>query len=1280
MRIRVGRRFLLLLFLSLFLPKAVFAQTVYGTIKGAAWLLKTGQPMPSVLVLASSLDRGDVLQFSAKTDDSGSFTLNNLPSGAYKITLHKDGCKTFEEPIVAVSADNTTEMNVKLSEGDPEQKDVDNGSAVSILKLDRADVATAFNRHEIDSLPIYQQNVSRFELLVPGAVSTKSLLPTQQNPQNGIYASLSGQHFSGTSVTIDGTVDRDPLQAIVVLNPSLDSVSELKITTQNYGAEFGPATGGILSVQTRSGTNQLHGSAFGYRYSGFGQAQVPNFNQTSFLQALSYKFDDFGASLGGAPIRDRLFLFGDFRGIRTANDGTVLLTVPTQTVFGTCNPSYTAGPCDLTAYKNAGVKFSSAYANALICNYPGQISMPACNGSVSPEMFSFLQMLGDVVKNQSSAVNNNFLASGVDSFSANNFDARADYVFSSNTRFFTRYSFANFGETGSPAFGPQVGGLGTNPAEFAGIMKDRNQGISAGFSVSLNPTLLTDFRFGFFRYNLHMDSPDEGTTPATSNLNPIGGLNLGTFFTSGMPDIVLDANGALPSGGIDFMRLGYSQAANSCDCPLREREQQFQIVDNWTKLLGRHNIRWGVDFRYLQNFRLAADVRPAGKLEFGNGAITGFSLGDFLIGALSDFSRSYNNVQNPQALDAAENQKRIFLYGEDTVKVNPRLTVNYGLRWEVYFPQSVSAPGAGGWLQLGSGPTPFQDQFVVAGQGTNLQGGVKNTLKNFGPRLGFAYLVNSTTVIRAGYSRMFDPGYAGTLFGIAPTQSPPVSLIATLNSGFTLNSSFQTPSNVTPIDVCNPNAMQGPKCNVPLFNFAASPLTIAGLYNLNSINSPNPNLSEVQVANLYALPRRLRLPTVDAWNVAVQEQLDRHTYLELSYVANKGTHVLNDTAGQLPYYDVNQVSLVNSIEMVNSAGVVNCQAEQFIIDYNSKNPGGPLQYCKTSLAFRTPFNFLDLTTPHNCKPPNCTVRSWNGDIDYFGSDASSTYNALQVKFRHQFSSGFSLLANYTWSKVIDFDNLYYAIDPRVSRGLGNFDRKHNFVMTNIWDLPFGKGRRLLGDAGPALNRVVGGWSLAAATYWYSGLPFTPSYSGCNADVGATDFKVCRPNLVGSVHNTGKINQYFTTTGGQALQATCAPPFTPSVMLCPQNFAPTDPVTKKPLGSPANLEGFDPLNGGPLVGQTIGPWQRPGAGQIGNAGRNSLRGPGFFQSDLAVAKAVAVTERVAVQFRADAFNVFNRLNLGLPNTVVDAQSGAGQISSIPNGAIPRLMQFSLRVTF
>src|SRR4029077_119408 len=195
----------------------------------------------------------------------------------------------------------------------------------------------------------------------------------------------------------------------------------------------------------------------------------------------------------------------------------------------------------------------------------------------------------------------------------------------------------------------------------------------------------------------------------------------------------------------------------------------------------------------------------------------------------------------------------------------------------------------------------------------------------------------------------------------------------------------------------------------------------------------------------------------------------------------------------------------------------------------------------------------------------------------------------------------------------------------------------------------------MGGIGPAADRFLGGWTISAITIWRSGLPFTPSYrsGACDADTDPGD--PCRPNRVGPVSVSGTRALYFATTGGTALPGMDC---TPNGKFC----------------------GVDP-NGQPVAGTPIGPWQRPGAGQIGNVGRDSFIGPSFFQSDIGVAKTVAMTERASLGFRADVFNVFNKVNLGNPNPCVDCAVGVGgAITSLAPGAKQRSFQFSARIQF
>jgi len=248
----------------------------------------------------------------------------------------------------------------------------------------------------------------------------------------------------------------------------------------------------------------------------------------------------------------------------------------------------------------------------------------------------------------------------------------------------------------------------------------------------------------------------------------------------------------------------------------------------------------------------------------------------------------------------------------------------------------------------------------------------------------------------------------------------------------------------------------------------------------------------------------------------------------------------------------------------------------------------------------------------------------------------NSYNSLQVVAEKRFTHGYQFLAHYTWSKALGYDSGYYAIDPRLNFGVTSTDRRHVFVLTNLVELPFGKGKRFLGSAGGITDHIVGRWSISGTTTWESGLPFSPEYSSCAVD---RDTGPCRPNLVGSVHVTGSRNGYFTTTGGSPLE----------------------------------------LNGTP--GDTIGPWQRPAVGTFGSTARNSLRGPGFFQPDVSVAKDVLLKESASIQFRTDIFNVFNKVNLDNPLPCVDCPGGGIIISTAFRGAaLQRQILFSLRLQF
>jgi len=1102
-------------------PGAARAQAVYGSIFGTI-TDQSGAAVVGAKLTVTSVEKNT--RFETSSNETGYYSVTHLIPDQYDMRSEARGFKVVESTGIPVYADQAARVDVELHIGGAEEELTVSAEEIPLMKTDRSDVATTFSEKEIESLPLLNRNFTSLELLTPGTSQFGWQHTSAENPQGGIQIMVNGQHFSGTSYQLDGTDNRDPVLGIIVINPTLESITQSKVTTQNYDAEFGQALAGVITVQTKSGTNDLHGGAFEFRRTGWGQARNP-FTQPPDRPLPATKWNQFGGSMGGPLVRNRLFFFGDYQGTRRSNGASVRLNVPTALVRSTClDPAVPL--CDLSEYPQS--LFDPATGNQFTNN-----QIP--RRRIASQAVNLLKLLPG--PNVSGAgITQNFITSGTEEFNDDDFNIRIDYNASEKLDLFGRYSFADFRHNAMGAFGAIGGGPGLSPDSFAGQSLARNQSIAAGVNYVLTPHLLTDFRFGFFRYHVNVLPNDLGATPAKDAGIP--GVNLGDTLTSGMPFVLVEGKEG------DYFFFGHL-----CGCPLLENEQQFQWVTNWTKTAGNHIFKWGLDFRYAQNLRVASPVSRTGNLFFFNSRTQGptgggLGLATLLLGDVGSFSRFVSSIN-----DAGERQKRWFFYGQDTFRVTRKLILNYGLRWEIYFPQSVTGKGAGGWVDLGTG------LVNVAGFGSvNLQGNVKNNFTNFAPRLGIAYEATLKTVVRLGYGRSFDIGVFGSVFGHTATQNLPVLVAQQLNP----------PSNTGSV-----------------FDLSTGP--------------PAPTLITVPPSGQFrlpdqvaasALPRKVRLPTLDAWNVTVQHQLTPTLSLAIGYVANKGTNVF---AGDLPYYDPNQATIVG-------------------------------------------FGSLDT----NERKPFFKKFGWTQQINYFGSDASDNYSSLQVVADKRFSKGYQFRAHYTWSEARGYDGDYYAIDPKLNYGVTNTDRKHVVVLTGVVELPFGRGKTFLGGATRVADRIVGGWSLSGTMTWESGLPFSPSYSSCGID---RDTGPCRPNLVGAVHITGSRNGYFTTTGGMPLQ----------------------------------------LNGTP--GDTIGPWQRPAAGTFGSTERNSLRGAGFFQSDLSVTKSIPLEESVSLQFRADIFNLFNNVNLDKPITCVDCQDGGTIINTAFGGAAPqRQIMFSLRLEF
>src|ERR1700739_1624230 len=351
------------------------AQAVFGSVIGTV-TDGQGNAVAGAKVTVTSTTKSTV--FETTTNDSGNFSVTHLIPDSYKVHIEATGFKGYDVPSVAVSADSSVTLDAVLQVGEVTQT-VEVTGEIPQLKTDRADVDIEFNQQYVSDLPILDRNFTNFELLSPGTQKLPGFNhAATENPQGGGQIEVNGQHFSGTNFELDGTDNQDPILGIIVVNPNLDAITETKIALQDYDAESGKAIAGVIRVQTKSGSNEFHGSGFYYYRDSRQQARDPFTNKPGVpLPAATWK--QYGGSIGGPIIKDKLFFFGDYQGTNQQQGITNLYTIPTPEVVKTCNPatnaaSATPGFCDLSEYLNA--------YGAPVGGFPsGQVFDPTTPGS-----------------------------------------------------------------------------------------------------------------------------------------------------------------------------------------------------------------------------------------------------------------------------------------------------------------------------------------------------------------------------------------------------------------------------------------------------------------------------------------------------------------------------------------------------------------------------------------------------------------------------------------------------------------------------------------------------------------------------------------------------------------------------------------------------------------------------------------------------------------------------------------------------------------------------------
>ena len=1058
-------------------PAMSFGQVTTGTIFGTV-TDPQGAAIANATVTVTDIAKGTT--DTATTNGSGNYTVTHLIPDNYSVKIEAPGFQTFQQKGVTVIADASQRVDAQVQVGSASQTVEVTGEAPQ-LQTENADVGVTYNQRYVENLPVFNRNFTQFELLSPG---TQQLAgwnhAATENPQGGLQIFVNGQHFSGTGFELDGTDNQDPILGIIVINPNLDAVSEATVGSQFYDAEQGKAIAGLVTAQTKSGTNELHGSGFWFRRTDANLARDPftQFapNAVTGRYIPSDKWNQYGGTIGGPIIKNKLFFFGDYQGTKETTGVTNVLTVPTLQVEQSCTAA--TGFCNLSQYlghvAGGGQVYYPNTANS--GSFMGATPVPGNMIPVSQLSPQAVNVLKAFPAPTNDGLFANYIASGAGSFKQNAFDTRIDYNLNEKNQIYGRFSLAYFTLSGNPSL-PQLGGIGFGPGPgLAGSSNVHNYSLASGWTHTFSPTLLADFHFGWFKYNPQTAFWDQGQTPMTAFGIP--GLNLPSqpLLTSGLAYFAMgQSNTSAQQGNQSISDFGNGLGVQRCNCPLTERENQYQLVGNVTKIHGNHTFKFGADVRFATNLRVPSDQNRAGQLSFaqvgtGNGNLGGLTLATFLFGDVTSFSRFVSSTS-----DATDQQWRMFYYGQDTWRVTPKLTLSYGLRWEVYFPEFVNGKGNGGFYNI------VQGIGRVAGYGPyNLSGNIGNDWHAFAPRFGIAYQLYDKTVIRAGFGISYDMGVFGSNFGHSVAQSLPVLLSQQTNAPGASN-------NYAPAFNLGPGGYLSTLPGV----ITGAP---AGVFPPIPANGQLPLLGPTNSAQPYVRPTSQTLPAIGVWNLTVQQQIGKNSSLEMAYIGNVGRHGF---AGDGPSYNVNQ------------------------------------QFANGTYPFAGRFTYPGYIDPATGKTLTCCTTGIN---NYLGNNANSSYNALQVKFNQNFSNGLQFITHFTWSRALHYDSNYFADVPAIAYGPDDQNRVLVWVASAVYNLPFGKGQKFASGVGTAMNEVIGGWQLSFTNNWGSGLPFTPTLSSCptinsstpcRPDKGVGSFQLGPSGLIHPAGGGSPYVQYFT---------------------------------------------------------------------------------------------------------------------------------------------------------
>jgi Carboxypeptidase regulatory-like domain len=1252
------RAFSLLVAFFLVFSTCIFVQgqSTYGAITGSA-ADSSGASITDAQVTLTNMGTSE--KRTQPTGSDGLYSFVNLSPGQYRIDVEKQGFKHFTRQPITIEVQQTARIDAVLVVGQVTET-VEVTSETPLLQTDTSSLGTVVNQREANELPLNGRNIYNLTTITPSVIPQGNTMGSVvgKNPFDFANYQIGGAFANEGAIYLDGQPLNIAYINLPLMVPTQDAVSEFKVQYSNLGPEWGKFAGGVINISTKSGTNTWHGTGYDYlRNKIFNSNEF--FNKNSEIatgvknQPPPFTQNQFGATIGGPIVKDRTFAFFSYEGFRLRTGTPFNTTVPTLAErggdfsdlctsgsFTTPDPGGSGVPiCD---DKQNGVPVHQLY-NPIAFSGPGNTNrVPFADNNIAAlinptSAFLLNKLIADPT---SGGTVLNFLKDSSTGGDTDTYIGRVDQTINSRNTIFGRFAYWKLLSLAQDPFG-------------TGLCKDRcaentrSKSLVVGWNYAISPNTIFNLsasisRFHYLRgpINQDFDVTQEGWPAAYNALVPN-----------------IERTPLTPCFGQNDSLVGCSQGQSS----INDLNTQFNLSPQITMIRGRHTFTWGGQLlegydNYLQTntggglISFTGSWTSAAPGVVGAGNVTGPNAGngedfaDFLLGYGNGQGSAFGNqTTGSLVISGPVSGKQTYraLYFGDNWRATSKLTVNLGLRYELqgtwserfdkmtYFdPKATNASVTG----CGGAGTPcLGDLFLVKTGVNDTRNNLPLSKKQFMPRLGFAYGLNQKTVIRGGYGIFFIPNY------VAFNTNPYVDPVSSATSNFFASDDH----GVTPAATLNANTCTvagGAITCLGAGPFGQSP---TGANNLVAVpgRNPQPNVSQYILTqnNFSATGYTVqKYGYTEQWNFDIQRELGLGFFADIAYAGAHGVHLpqSNPNVNQIPDSFINQA---HGQFATGGEGAVTIAQPVAIYPFSQDLPGalGPAGLINGQLD--RPF-------------PQYAGVNLNGQ-----GCCSSNYNALQATVTKRFQGGGTMLASYTNAKLMsNTDTLTSWLEGGTTGGTGAIqdwnnlagerslssqDVSQRLVVSYVLDLPFGHGKRFMGDVSGVASKLVSGWGLDGTTTFQRGFPVKISWGGANVltNSGLLGQSTLRPDYTAGCNKgvsgsaVSRVTEWFNTT-------------------C-----------------------FTAPGGVDATGAQINPWS------FGDEPRvdASLRQQGVNNFDFAVFKRTNIGERFNVEFRTEFFNIFNHPQFGPPNGT-QTSATFGQVTNTVN--LPRLIQFGLKLAF